>query len=202
VSDEWEFDPQTLRTQLIGGCWNARQRFYAHRGLPLYGLEYYGAATVNFKGSLTPEVQDRQICSWLMGAPVVYAGDLASLTPENIERYRQRFDLLKRLQKTYDIYRHFQYSGVPEPTDTDWHWWGKLNEQGHGAVVVLRGSAGEDKRRVNIPWVDPESKYRVTALFAGRPLGDYTGSQLIKGTLEIDLPVYGQEILELAPSSH
>ncbi|MGD0781885.1 MAG: hypothetical protein ABSA30_03390, partial [Candidatus Aminicenantales bacterium] len=90
-----------------------------------YELEYYGAATINIQGCLTNDIIDRQICSWLMGQPSVYAGDLASLSPENIAQYRKRFDLLNRLQNTYDIYHYFQFSGVPEPTDFSWHWWGK-----------------------------------------------------------------------------
>lgn len=200
VSAKWKFDPLKLREEFILGCWDARQRFFAHRGLPLYGVEYYSAVTLNFKGSLTPQIQDRQVCSWLMGIPSVYAGDLTTLTPENIERYRQRFDTIKRLARTYDIYRHFQYSGVPEPTDTDWHWWGKLNEAGCGAVVVLRGNGGEGERAVNIPWVRPERKYRVTALFAGQKLGVYTGTRLQNGDLRLTLPRLGQEILELAPA--
>jgi hypothetical protein len=130
------------------------------------------------------------VCSWLLGAPSVFSGDLSSLTPEQIARYRDRFDTIKRLQQTYDIYRHFQYSGVPEPTDTDWHWWGKLDEQGCGAVVVLRGSAGDGARAVNIPWVRPDKQYGVTALFSGRKLGD-------DGKIKLTLPPLGQEILEL-----
>ncbi len=197
-NEKWTYDPVKLRDDLIRGCWNARQRFYVHRGLPLYCIEYYGAATVNFRGSLTPEVQDRQVCSWLMGAPSVFAGDLSSLTPENVRRYRQRFDLVKRLQRQYGIYRHFQYSGVPEPTDTDWHWWGKLNDDGCGAVVVIRGSGGSDERRINIPWVTPDRKYRVTALFEGKALGVFTGSQLADGALSLALPPLGQEILDVS----
>lgn len=73
----------------------------------------------------------------------------------NIRRYRKRFDTLRRLEEDYGIYRNFQYSGVPAPTDTDWHWWGKLNGQGHGAVVVMRGRDGEDQRAIKIPWVRP-----------------------------------------------
>lgn len=188
----------TLHEKLLKGCMNARTRFYAHRGLPLECIEYYGAATVNWKGSLTPQVQDRQICSWLMGSPSVYAGDLASLTEENIARYRSRFDMLKRLETTYGIYRHFQYSGVPAPTDTDWHWWGKLDARGCGAVVVLRGSTGADARAINIPWVDPAQTYTVTGLFANKQWGKFTGKQLQAGELTLTLPVFGQEIMELA----
>lgn len=169
------------------------------RGLPLECIEYYAAATVNWKGSLTPEVQDRQVASWLMGAPQVFAGDLASLTKENIERYRQRFEIVKRLDREYGIYRNFQYSGVPAPTDTDWHWWGKLNEHGHGAVVVMRGSDGKDLRAINIPWVRPEGRYKVTALFRKKDLGTFTGKQLQAGELSMRLAPLEQEIIELSP---
>ncbi len=199
-SKDWTYDPARMHELLLRGCWNARQRFYAHRGLPLYGIEYYGAATVNIAGSLTPEVQDRQVCSWLMGEPSVFSGDLASLTEENIQRYRARFDLLKRLQKDYGIYYHFQYSGVPQPTDTDWHWWGKLNERGCGAVVVLRGSGGAEERATNVPWVKATSRYHVRACFADKQLGTFTGRQLQAGAVKLALPAYGQEILELAPA--
>ena len=193
-----KFNPDTLRAQLIKGCMNARTRFYAHRGLPLECSEYYGAATVNWQGSLTPQVQDRQVCSWLMGAPTVYAGDLASLTDAQIARYRSRFDILKRLDATYDIYRRFQYSGVPAPTDTDWHWWGKLDPRGCGAVVILRGTGGPDSRATNIPWVDPDKTYKVTSLLDPKELGSFTGRQLQSGGLMLALPQLGQEILELA----
>jgi len=202
VSPDWTFDPQKLRADLLLGCWTARQRFFGHRGLPLWAVEFYAANAVNFKGSLTPAVQDRQVCSWLMGAPTVFAGDLSSLTPENIAHYRQRFDLIKRLARTYDLYRYFEYSGVPEPTDTGWHWWGKLDDEGCGAVVVMRGSAGEDGRRINVPWTRAERTYRVTALLSGRALGEFSGAQLRAGTLELALPAYGQEILELAPAGN
>lgn len=190
-------DPEKLRQELLKGCSNARNRFYLHRGLPLESIEYYGAATVNWKGSLTAEIQDRQVCSWLMGAPLLYSGDLASLTEENIERYRNRFDIIKRLNREYGIYRNFQYSGVPAPTDTDWHWWGKLNEKGDGAVVVIRGNGGKEKRAVNIPWVLPQKRYKLTALFGEKELGTFKGSDLINGKLKIALPKYGQEILEV-----
>jgi hypothetical protein len=198
-STDWTYDPVKMRAELVLGCFNARERFYAHRGLPLYTIEYYGAATMNIGGSLTGEVQDRQICSWLMGGPLVFAGDLASLTKENIDRYRRRFELLRRLQKTYGIYEQFQFSGVPAPTDEDWHWWGKLNDQGLGAVVVLRGRAGESSRSVNIPWVLADRRYLVTALLSGRGLGQFTGKQLQDGALVLSLPPLGQEIIEVAP---
>jgi hypothetical protein len=199
ASAAWNsYNPEVLRQQLVRGCLNARERLYAHRGLPLECLEYYAAATVNWKGSLTAPVQDRQVCSWLLGAPLLFAGDLASLTEENIGLYRQRFDLLKRLEAQYGIYRQFQYSGVPAPTDTDWHWWGKLNQQGCGAVVVLRGTQGADRRAINIPWVDPQRKYKVAALFQGRALGNFTGAQLQAGELNVALPPLGQDSLELS----
>ncbi|MBN1489996.1 MAG: hypothetical protein JXA69_08770 [Phycisphaerae bacterium] len=198
VSQQGDYDPQKLRRDLIQGCWVARQQYFAHRGLPLYPLEFYSAETVNFKGSLSPEVQDRQVCSWLMGCPTVFSGDLASLTAEQVDHYRRRFELVKRLQNTYDIYLHFQYSGVPLPTDTDWHWWGKLDEAGCGAVVVLRGSGGAESRAINVPWVLPERSYNVNALLQGKPLGRFTAAQLRSGALALSLPAYGQEILELA----
>ncbi len=197
VSANWRYEPAKLRQQLVAGCFNARQRFYDHRGLPLYALEYYAAHAVNFHGSLTPEIQDRQVCSWLMGVPSVFAGDLASLGEENIRQYRQRFDLLRRLQNEYDIYRHFQFSGVPGPTDTDWHWWGKLNQDGAGAVVVIRGSQGENERAVNIPWVAGDRNYQVRTLLAEKPLGRFTGKQLQDGAVRLALAPLGQEILEL-----
>jgi hypothetical protein len=196
-----KYDPDTLRAQLVKGCMNARTRLYAHRGLPLECAEYYGAATVNWRGSLTPQVQDRQVCSWLMGAPTVYAGDLASLSDENIARYRSRFDILKRLEATYGIYRRFQYSGVPAPTDSDWHWWGKLDARGCGAVVVLRGSGGNERRAINIPWAVPDATYQVTSLLVPGEWGVFTGKQLQDGGLTLPLPPLGQEILELAPTA-
>jgi hypothetical protein len=205
VNDQWSaipaYQPDNLRKQLIQGCWNARQQFFAHRGLPLQSIEYYGAATVNFKGSLTPQIQQRQLCSWLMGAPSVYAGDLASLSEENIKTYAEGFALLDDLNNKYSIYQNFQYSGVPVPTDTDWHWWGKLNEEGYGAIVVLRGSEGDEQRQVNIPWVNPEKKYRVRLCFANKILGNFLGKALIQGKLRISLPVYSQEIIELMPTN-
>jgi hypothetical protein len=36
------------------------------------------------------------------------------------------------------------------PTDTAWHWWGTLNDEGQGAMIVIRGSGGADSRKVNI----------------------------------------------------
>ncbi len=199
-SRNWSHNVDSLQKKLVQGCYNARRRFFAHRGLPMHSLEYYGAATVNIKGSLTPELQHRQICSWFMGIPSVYAGDLASLTEENISTYRAGFDLLKRLHQTYQIYDDFQYSGVPAPTDTDWHWWGKLNEKGYGAVVVLRGDGGYASRRVNIPWVRPATRYKVALGFAKKTLGTYTGSDLIKGGLQLTLHKLGQEIILLEPA--
>jgi hypothetical protein len=196
VRTNWPYEPAKLRQQLLNGCFNARQRFFAHRGLPLYALEYYAAHTVNFRGSLTSAVQERQVCSWLMGVPSTFAGDLASLTEENIACYRRLFTLLQRLEKDYGIYRHFQFSGVPAPTDTDWHWWGKLNGQGCGAVVVLRGSQGADERAVNIPWVLPGRTYQVNGLLAHQPLGRFSGKELQDGALVLKLVHFGQEILE------
>jgi hypothetical protein len=182
---------------LRAGCWLARQRFYSHRGLPMHALEFYGAATTNFKGSLTPAIQDRQVASWLMGAPVCFSGDLRTLTPEMIAHYRKRLDEVKRLEKTYGIYRHFQWSGVPEPTDVDWHWWGKLNNTGSGAVVVLRGSGGAGQRAVNIPWVNATRSYRVTGLFSGSVYGIHSGKSLQGTGVPVALAPDGQELLEI-----
>ena len=171
---------------------------YKHRGLPLDRIEIFGAVTTNFNGSLTPEIQDRQICSWLMGAPLSFSGDLESLTKENVERYRSRFAMLDRLQKEYAIYSFFQYSGVPAPTDEDWHWWGKLNQEGCGVIVVLRGKQGAESRKINVPWVKSEAKYRLKALFSGKDLGNFTGKQLQNGDLKLHLNDMGQEIVKIS----
>jgi hypothetical protein len=193
-------DPRRLRAELLAACDQARQIFYSHRGLPLYCLEFYGAATEDHGGSLTAEIQDRQIVSWLMGAPLVFSGDLSTLSDDHLEHYRKRFSLVNRLHRSWDIYRHFQFSGVPAPNDDDWHWWGKLNDEGYGAVVVVRGSGGAGLRAINIPWVRPDRRYVVSALFSGLPLGDFTGRELQAGVIELSLPVYGQEILEIGPA--
>jgi hypothetical protein len=195
---EKQIDPETHRTALRQACFEARKRFYAQRGLPLSCLEFYAAATQSVGDSLTPIVQDRQIASWLMGAPLNFSGDLRTLSEANIAHYRRRFDLLKRLQGHYDIYHHFQFSGVPAPTDEDWHWWGKLNPASCGAVVVVRGSGGADRRAINVPWVDPQRRYRVTALFSDLDLGVLTGRDLRERGVELQLSRWGQEVLELA----
>ncbi len=194
-------DPQKLRAELIASCHQARRIFYSHRGLPLYCLEFYGAATEDHGGSMTPQVQDRQVVSWLMGAPLVFSGDLSTLSDGHLAHYRKRFSLVNRLHQTWDIYRHFQFSGVPAPSDDDWHWWGKLNDDGCGAVVVVRGSGGEERRAINVPWVQPDRRYAVIASFAERKLGEFTGRQLQSAGVELTLPAYGQEILELIPGA-
>lgn len=192
--------PQKLRAELIAACYQARQIFYSHRGLPLYCLEFYGAATEDYQGSLTPAVQDRQVVSWLLGAPLVFSGDLSTLSDAHLAHYQKRFALVNRLHRSWDIYRHFQFSGAPGPNDNDWHWWGKLNDDGCGAVVVVRGSGGAERRAINIPWVKADRRYAVTASFSERSLGDFTGRQLQSAGVEVALPVYGQEILELVPA--
>lgn len=199
-SDSWKFNPDSLRVKLSDGCFNARKAFYAHRGLPLQSIEYYGATTLNFKGSLTPEVQKRQVCSWLMGVPSVFAGDLASLTEENIDTYKKCFDLLEKLNYKYGIYENFQYSGVPAPTDTEWHWWGKLNDEGYGAVVVIRGKEGANQKKINIPWVQKDKKYRLRLCFSGKELGLISGKKLFEGNLELELDKNSQEIIEIMPA--
>lgn len=197
VDNTWNFNVDSLKQQLRLGAFRARKIMYNHRGLPLERIEVFGAATTNFKGSLSSDVIDRQICSWLMGAPLSYSGDLTSLTAENKEQYRSRFAMLKRLNQQYDIYSHFQYSGVPAPTDEEWHWWGKLNDEGCGAVIVLRGSSGADSRSINIPWVQTGKNYKLKALFAQKDLGEYTGQQLQDGQLNLSLNKFGQEIIEV-----
>jgi len=181
------------------GCWMARRRFYSHRGLPLYPLEFYAAATTDIQGSLAASIQDRQVASWLMGQPVCFSGDLRTLSEEQIAHYRKRFETVRRLEKTYGIYKRFQFSGVPEPTDVDWHWWGKLDPRGHGAVIVLRGSGGAARRAVNVPWVRRGQSYRVTGLLSGKLYGVLDGAALQDAGIRLELPVYGQEILEFAP---
>ncbi len=197
VDNTWNFNVDSLKQQLRLGAFRAREIMYNHRGLPLERIEVFGAATTNFKGSLSSDVIDRQICSWLMGAPLSYSGDLTSLTAENKEQYRTRFAMLKRLNQQYDIYSHFQYSGVPAPTDEEWHWWGKLNDEGCGAVIVLRGSSGADSRQINIPWVKADKTYQLKALFSGQDLGEFTGQQLFDGELNLSLNQFAQEIIEV-----
>lgn len=198
VNPCWNYDVNVLQQKLRHGAFRARTLWYAHRGLPLNRIEVFGAVTTNFKGSLSSEILDRQICSWLMGSPISYSGDLTSLTPDNIEQYRNRFAMLKRLDQQYHIYSHFQYSGVPAPSDENWHWWGKLNSEGCGAVVILRGSEGEYTRRINIPWVKAENKYRLKLLFAEKDLGVFSGEQLQNGELKFSLEKFGQEIIEIS----
>ncbi len=195
VSPDWKFKVDSLKQKLIQGAFRARNLWYAHRGLPLDRVEVFGAVTTNFKGSLSAEIIDRQICSWLMGAPISFSGDLGSLTEANINQYQSRFAMIEELQRKYGIYSCFQYSGVPVPTDEGWHWWGKLNTDGCGAVVVLRGGAGADAQKVNIPWVLTEKKYHLTALFSGKDLGEFSGRQLQNGELELKLPGWGQELI-------
>lgn len=198
VNSSWDFDVKELQNKLIEGAFRARNLWYSHRGLPLDRIEVFGAVSTNFKGSLSSEILDRQICSWLMGAPISFSGDLTSLTKENIDQYKSRFTMIEMLEKKYGIYSHFQYSGVPGPTDEGWHWWGKLNPQGCGAVVVLRGSNGEDTMNINIPWVQPESKYRVKSLFVNKEMGFFTGKQLQDGDLQLTLSRFDQEIVEIS----
>lgn len=197
VNETWKYNIDSLQQKLIQGAFRARDLLYRHRGLPLDRIEIFGAVTTNFNGSLTPDIQDRQICSWLMGAPLSFSGDLTSLSEENIERYRSRFAILEQLQQKYTIYPEFQYSGVPAPTDEGWHWWGKLNTDGCGVVVVMRGSAGVDAQMINIPWVNADEKYKLTALFSGKKLGEFSGTQLQNGELAIELPIFGQELIEI-----
>ena len=198
VSSDWKYNVDSLKKKLMQGAFRARDLLYSHRGLPLNRIEVFGAVTANFQGSLTPDIQDRQVCSWLMGAPLSYSGDLGSLTEANIERYRSRFAMVENLQQKYGIYPFFQYSGVPSPTDEGWHWWGKLNADGCGVVIVLRGSSGPGSQKINIPWVKENKEYQLKALFSGKELGYFTSKQLQEGVLMLDLPSFGQEMIEIS----
>lgn len=59
-------------------------------------------------------------------------------------------------------------------------------------------TAGAERRAINIPWVKPDRQYAVTELFSERRLGVFSGRQLQRAGVELSLPAYGQEILELA----
>ncbi len=194
----WKSPLKLNRITLLKGCLNARNRFYEHRGLPLYTLEYFGAATINIDNTLTEKIQDRQICSWLMGMPSVFAGDLASLSEKQKDHYKKRFDMLYTLNQKYGIYRYFQYSGVPAPTDKGWHWWGKLNPDGEGVVVVLRGALGAPQKKIHIPWVLQNSQYYINLCFENKKLGPYKGIELMNGILKLKLRRFGQEIIEIS----
>ena len=199
VSPEWKYKVDSLKQKLVQGALRSRNLLYAHRGLPLDRVEVFGAVTTNFKGSLTPEILDRQVCSWLLGAPLSFSGDLSSLTEENINQYQNRFATIEALQQKYGIYSYFQFSGVPAPTDEGWHWWGKLNAEGCGAVVVLRGKAGADSQKINIPWVKADKEYQLRTLFCGKNLGAFSGRQLQNGELSLSLKPLGQEIIGVFP---
>ena len=198
VNDSWNFDADSLQQKLLQGALRSRQLMYSHRGLPLERIEIFGAVTTNYKGSLSADVIDRQVCSWLMGAPNSFSGDLTSLTDENVKQYKNRFAILKKLQDKYGIYSCFQFSGVPEPTDEGWHWWGKLNKKGEGAVVVLRGRSGTGSQKINIPWVNENATYKLKGLFSGKELGSFSGKQLQNGEFSLALDNMGQEIIELS----
>ena len=63
----------------------------------------------------------------------------------------------------------------------------------------LHVDTGADERPLNIPWLRPGGKYRLTACFADKPLGTFTGKQLQQGALKLTLPPLGQEIVEVKP---
>ncbi len=194
----WKSPFKLNKITLLKGCMNARNRFYEHRGLPLFTLEYFGAATINIDNTLTETIQDRQICSWLMGMPSVFAGDLASLSDSQKAHYKKRFDLLSGLNEKYGIYRYFQYSGAPKPTDKGWHWWGKLNPNHEGIVVVLRGALGSTKKKIFIPWLHPTTQYYIRFCFKYMELGPFLGSELMNGALSLQLKRFDQEIIEVS----
>jgi len=64
---------------------------------------------------------------------------------------------------------------------------------------VVRGGRGAERRAINVPWVKPDRRYVVVASFGEQRLGTFAGRQLQSAGVEIALPVYGQEILELTP---
>ena len=141
MESNWKSKFGLVTRKLRQGCFHARKRFYSHRGLPLYELEYYGAATINIQGCLTSNIIDRQICSWLMGQPSVCAGNFTRFRPKVFPISETLYITKLFSRKQPDIYHYFQFSGVPPPTDFGWHWWGKLNPEKYysGIVVIVRG---------------------------------------------------------------
>ena len=51
---------------------------------------------------------------------------------------------------------------------------------------------------MNVPWVNPGRRYRVTGVFSGKTYGTFTGRQLQDAGLTVELPVFGQDLLEIA----
>jgi hypothetical protein len=62
----------------------------------------------------------------------------------------------------------------------------------------LRGSTGKPIRAINIPWVLHDHTYQVNACLMGKSLGRFTGRELQNGSLSLELPAFGQEILEVS----
>ncbi len=193
----WEHKPELMQPELVEACYIATERFYENRGLPVYALEHHGASMVNFDNCLTREIQDLQICSWLMGSLKFFTGDLATLSKKNIRLYRERFEMVEKLNEKYGIMRYFQFSGVPGPSRKDWFWWGKLNDVNGGVVVVIRGDGGEEERAINVPWVKDGHKYKVKSLIGGRELGEFDARSLRDGVLKLRISKNNGEILEL-----
>lgn len=73
-----------------------------------------------------------------------------------------------------------------------------MNENGEGALVVLRGATGNENQKINIPWVNAEASYHLKALFSGKELGSYSGKQLQEGEILLALDRMGQEIVEVS----
>ncbi len=127
------------REALRRGCWLARQRFYSHRGLPLYPLEFYAAATMNHEGSLTAEVQDRQVASWLMGMPACYSGDARTLSAG---KHRALPQEAGRSGETREAVRHLQAFSVQRRAGT----------HRYGLALVGQTEQGRRGRRGRDSW--------------------------------------------------
>ena len=69
---------------------------------------------------------------------------------------------------------------------------------GCGVVAVMRGSEGAPRRAVNIPWVRADKQYRVSGVFSGKEYGLFSGRRLQEPGLMVELPAYGQDLLEIA----
>ncbi len=52
----------------------------------------------------------------------------------------------------------------------DWHWWGKVNAKGFGALVILPGSAEARSRSINVPWVREDCPLMAFSLYTSRKM--------------------------------
>ena len=110
AGESWGHDHKKLYKQVITSSLFMRQQYYAHRGLPLYCCEFYGAGAVNFRNI---QVQDRQVCSSLMGTPMVFTGDLKALETGDIARYHELFEIIAMLQKNTTSTTIFSSAACP-----------------------------------------------------------------------------------------